>query len=276
MKTISKLQRALFTAALYLSVSHISSAESLTVKSPQGVNAVIELYTSEGCSSCPPADQWISHYAPASSASEGVVALAFHVDYWNYLGWEDAYSKPEFTARQRLLGSINKQRTIYTPEFFVNTKEVRRSGTIPSQVATINNIDSAWDLVLTSSISADNDDIISVNFSGETKTTPNETELYLALYENNIVREIKRGENRNKTLSHDFVVRDWIGPIHFKKTGQIEYSHSITIPSDSKAENTGIAAILVEKKTGSTLQAVKSNLKKLFIGNKLNTHNIIE
>lgn len=264
MKTLSKLQKVIITAAFCLSGSNISYAESLTVKSPKGINAVIELYTSEGCSSCPPADKWISRYSTASAANDGVVALAFHVDYWNYLGWEDAYSKPEFTARQRLLGAINKQRTIYTPEFFVNSKEARRSAKIPAQVASINNTVSTWDLSLTSSTSEESRNVISVNFSGVAKTSSNDTELYLALYENNITRIIKRGENRNKTLSHDFVVRDWIGPIAFENTGHIDYSLAIKFPSDSKVENTGIAAILLDKNTGLTLQAVKSDLKNLF------------
>ena len=264
MKSHPEIRISLYTIAFFLAVPSISLADGLTVKSPPGTNAVIELYTSEGCSSCPPADKWISDYAPASKANDGVIALAFHVDYWNYLGWKDVYSKPEFTARQRLLGSINQQRTIYTPEFFVNATETRRANRIPKSVAKINNTPSTWDLVLTSSLEGGSKNTVSVEFKGVAKAEPKGTELYLALYENNIVRKIDRGENKNKTLHHDFVVRDWIGPISFKKGNSINYKHTIKMPLDSDAQNTGIAAILVESKTGTTLQAVKSNLKSLF------------
>lgn len=264
MKALSNLQKILPVVAFSLTVPNFSYAESLTVKSPMGTNAVIELYTSEGCSSCPPADKWISNYSAASSSDDGVIALAFHVDYWNYLGWEDVYSKPEFTERQRLLGSINKQRTIYTPEFFVNASETRRTGKIPSHVAKINNTPSTWDLTLTARTMPESHGTLSMTFKGVAKITASDTELYLALYENNIVRKIRRGENRNKTLNHDFVVRDWVGPVFFEDAEKMEYSHTISFPADSKRQNTGIAAILVNTKSKLILQAVKIDLKTLF------------
>lgn len=264
MKALSNLQKILPIIVFSLTVLNFSYAESLSVKSPLGTNAVIELYTSEGCSSCPPADKWISNYSSASSADDGVIALAFHVDYWNYLGWEDAYSRPEFTERQRLLGSINKQRTIYTPEFFVNTSETRRTGNIPSRVAKINNTPSTWDLTLTARTTPESHDTLSVTFNGVAKIAASNTELYLALYENNIVRNITRGENRNRTLNHDFVVRDWVGPVFFEDAEKMEYSHTISLPADSKRHNTGIAAILVNSKSKLILQAVKADLETLF------------
>ncbi len=264
MKSYTILQKTISSLVICLSIASVAEAQSLTVTSPSTTNAVIELYTSEGCSSCPPADKWISNYQPAFKADDGVIALAFHVDYWNYLGWEDAYSKPEFTARQRFLGKINKQRTIYTPEFFVNATETRRTGKIPAKVAKINSNPSAWNLTLTSSTTTSTSKELSLKFNAVNQANSEDAELYLALYENNIVRKIGRGENKNKTLNHDFVVRDWIGPINFKSAQEIEYAHTISFPADSKVQNTGVAAILVDAKTGKTLQAVKSDLKTLF------------
>ena len=99
------------------------AGEPISVNSNQHQTAVLELYTSEGCSSCPPADRWLEKLVTTPQADLDVLALAFHVDYWNYLGWEDRFSSPAYTKRQRVLGANNQQRTIYTPEFFVLNRE---------------------------------------------------------------------------------------------------------------------------------------------------------
>ena len=101
------------------------AAETLTVVSGQQQTAVVELYTSEGCSSCPPADQWLEALIQIPRDELDVLALAFHVDYWDYLGWKDRFGSPRHTSRQRQLGANNNQRSIYTPEFFVDGIEAR-------------------------------------------------------------------------------------------------------------------------------------------------------
>jgi hypothetical protein len=80
------------------------------------VNYVAELFTSQGCSSCPPADQWLTSIA----RKPAVVAVSFHVDYWDYIGWRDTLASPAFTARQKAYAAAQNERNVYTPEVIVN------------------------------------------------------------------------------------------------------------------------------------------------------------
>src|SRR4051812_1006762 len=92
----------LVALAMSLALSPIAQAQSCSVRSGPVKNALVELYTSEGCSSCPPADRWLSAM-PAPGGQPQVVPVAFHISYWDDLGWKDAYADPRFTERQRAL-----------------------------------------------------------------------------------------------------------------------------------------------------------------------------
>ena len=94
------------------------ASETIVVDSGQKQVAVVELYTSEGCHSCPPADRWLNKLEATLRDDFEVLPLAFHVDYWNYLGWKDRFSSRAYTSRQRQLGTNNQQRTIYHPGIF--------------------------------------------------------------------------------------------------------------------------------------------------------------
>ena len=84
--------------------------------------SVVELYTSEGCSSCPPADRWLSTLMPDAKAGR-LLPLAFHVNYWDYIGWKDPYAQAAFSRRQRELADRRGARTIYTPQVVVDTRD---------------------------------------------------------------------------------------------------------------------------------------------------------
>ena len=102
------------------------ASEVCSKSSPTHSAALLELYSSEGCSSCPPADKLLSQLATGSDANL-LVPLALHVDYWDYLGWQDRFASSQFTARQRTLSAATHSNTIYTPEFFLNGQEFRGS-----------------------------------------------------------------------------------------------------------------------------------------------------
>ena len=127
----------------------VQATETITVESNGQKTAVVELYTSEGCSSCPPADQWLEALVETESDDIDVLALAFHVDYWDYIGWKDRFASPKYTSRQRQLGANNKQRTIYTPEFFVGGKETRGTIRVLNEIRTSNEMHAEIDLKLT-------------------------------------------------------------------------------------------------------------------------------
>ena len=91
---------------------------------------VVELYTSQGCSSCPPADAFLA----SLSDDPGVIPLALHVDYWDYIGWADSFASPHFTARQKAYAHAEGSKTIYTPQFIVGGRD-RVIGNSPGEVA---------------------------------------------------------------------------------------------------------------------------------------------
>ena len=92
--------------------------------SPSTRTALVELYTSEGCNSCPPADRWLSRQTEREWDARQVVALAFHVDYWDRLGWKDRFAQPAFSARQRALAAQQGSRTVYTPQVLVSGRSL--------------------------------------------------------------------------------------------------------------------------------------------------------
>ncbi|MER2582862.1 MAG: DUF1223 domain-containing protein, partial [Candidatus Competibacter sp.] len=96
------------------------AAASCRAQSGPGQAALVELYTSEGCSSCPPADRWLADLAAEPSLKGKVVPLALHVDYWDDLGWRDRFAQPDFSARQRALTAAQGSKTVFTPQVMIN------------------------------------------------------------------------------------------------------------------------------------------------------------
>src|SRR6478736_5854565 len=94
-------------------------------KSGPKTAALVELYTSEGCSSCPPADKRLSQFPAHGHSLEQVVPISLHVDYWDDLGWKEPFAQPQFSERQSWLVHANGHKTVFTPHFFVSGTEVR-------------------------------------------------------------------------------------------------------------------------------------------------------
>ena len=241
-----------------LAASFSASASECHGKSPEHKVALLELYTSEGCSSCPPADRWLSNLAEGQFDEQQVVPLALHVDYWNYLGWKDPYSSKEYSKRQRRLGDVNNLRTIYTPQFVLNGEDLRgwykRSGT-DGPIEKVNNEKAKASIEMTLKKNGASNLAVSASVELSEGQSADGYGLYLALFENGLVSDIPRGENTGKTLHHDYVVRQLIGP--YKLTGQSgSLSESFAIDSAWKHKNLGVAAFVQNAKTGDMLQAL--------------------
>src|SRR5271165_2157908 len=101
----------------------IAQSAPLTFQSIGKQTALIELYTSEGCSSCPPAETWMSRLKESSGLWKDFVPLAFHVDYWDYLGWRDPWGKRVFSDRQQAYAQSWRSDSVYTPGFVLNGRE---------------------------------------------------------------------------------------------------------------------------------------------------------
>ncbi len=118
------MRRALWLAAALWCVTAV--ADPVVIESPVERVAVLELFTSHGCSSCPPADAWLRGLVDYPGLWRELVPLAFHVDYWDSLGWPDRFARSEFSQRQRDYERSGGLPTVYTPGFVLNGEEWRR------------------------------------------------------------------------------------------------------------------------------------------------------
>ncbi|HSY26283.1 MAG TPA: DUF1223 domain-containing protein [Burkholderiaceae bacterium] len=238
------------TTVLCLAPLTLASAQTCSKQSPSHTVALLELYTSEGCSSCPPADHAVSALQKAASA-DLVVPLALHVDYWDYIGWTDRFAKPGFTQRQRWLADLTGSHAVYTPEMFIAGRELRDwPDALASNIGTINRKLAQASIGI--KIGAEAGGKLPVEIS--TKTTPG-AKLYIALYENGLSSSVKAGENNGVVLRHDYVVRDWIGPITLSTDGDSVSSRVLSVPSSSISRQLGVAAF-VQNRAGEVLQAL--------------------
>jgi len=172
---------------------------SLTFQSAREQTALIELYTSEGCNSCPPAETWLSRLKESPGLWKDFVPLAFHVDYWDYLGWGNPWANKSFSDRQRAYAKQWRSDSIYTPGFVLNGKEWRDwSGRKDGPKSA-----GAKAGVLTVSSSGTNR--WQVNFA-PANTGEAGYEVHAALLAGNLSSNVKAGENRGRLLRHDFAV----------------------------------------------------------------------
>src|SRR5258706_10682079 len=117
----------LLFAALALSMGTAQAAQC-TAKSDGKTVALVELYTSEGCDSCPPADRWLSSLGPRGFAPDRVVPIALHVDYWDYIGWKGPYARAAHSARQRKMAKLARAAMVYTPQVLLQGQDFREWG----------------------------------------------------------------------------------------------------------------------------------------------------
>src|SRR5215471_17040646 len=171
---------------IWLAVGYIFASEPKSFESGDTQNSLIELFTSEGCSSCPPAEKWLSALKSTSDLWKKVVPLAFHVDYWDHLGWRDRFAKPEFTSRQQCYAATWGGDSVYTPSFVVNGKEWR--GWFGNAVPTTST------KVGVLRVSFGNNAKLSATFTREI-TQARALALKVALRENDLESDVKRGEN---------------------------------------------------------------------------------
>jgi hypothetical protein len=229
--------------------------------------ALVELYTSEGCSSCPGADRQLTQLRGAVDADARVVPIALHVPYWDDIGWKDPYAQPGFAQRQRALVNAHASRSVYTPQFFVSGSEARDwPGTLREQVRRINRQTAALTLDVAVAPSVGSPSMPSVTLHTTVQARHAQmasSELYLALTESSLVSKVLRGENSGVTLHHDHVVRAWIGPITLPAlaTGaSVEVSPSVTLLPGWQRERLAVVAFAQLPRHGAVLQALHAPL----------------
>ncbi len=184
---------------------------------------VVELFTSQGCSSCPPADEFMEVLA----ARDDVIALSLHVDYWDYIGWKDEFADPMHTKRQRGYAEYGGRRSIYTPEMIVNG-ETDIIGAKPMKVATAIEAHKARPSLVDMTVSHTGNQLeVGLQSTGAVSEP---LLVHMVHYQPERVSNITRGENAGRTIAYVNVAQDWRvlgswdGVQPFQKTVQVEQS----------------------------------------------------
>ncbi len=180
------------------------AAAPCTATSGATVPVVVELYTSEGCDSCPPADRWLSKTIVERSKDAAFIPLAYHVDYWDYIGWKDPFAQAAFTQRQSSLAASTGASGVYTPQFFVNGKDDRSWTSGSARLASTAR--ASIKFAVSSSWKGEGS-AVTLAVSGKFADPAPGVRLRYAVTENGLVSAVKAGENRGATLHHDAVVR---------------------------------------------------------------------
>jgi hypothetical protein len=165
----------------------------LSLRSGPAAVPLIELYTSEGCSSCPPAEKWLGQLKDSSDLWSSFVPVAFHVDYWDRLGWADSFARPEFTRRQYAYAARWGTRSVYTPAFVYAGREWRDRAERPVLAP-------VGELTLVAV-----GDVYRIRFA---PIEPDSYEAHVALLAGGLVSDVRRGENSGRKFTHEFVVMD--------------------------------------------------------------------
>jgi hypothetical protein len=218
---------------LSLGMAIISPAAESRFESGARQTALLELYTSEGCSSCPPAEAWLSRLKDNPGLWKQFVPLAFHVDYWDRLGWRDRFSSKRWTERQSRYAALWHSESVYTPAVVVNGREQR-----------------AWPVTNLSQPNDKQAGLLRVTTNDGKKFAlefrpPKETEkdweAHLAMLASGISSNVRAGENSGRNLEHDFVVLDLQNAEMISDSG----TERVRLTSDASAEPGARKAIAV-------------------------------
>lgn len=235
----------------------IAAAQCEAQSRPQTV-ALVELYTSEGCDSCPPADHWLSSLGERGYGAERVVPIALHVDYWDYIGWKDPYAHQRFSNRQRKMAQLAKVAFVYTPQVLLQGRDFRAwrdAEAFERAVARVNGQPAKARLSLAlEGRSRDAFDVV----ASATLLDPAQradAALYLGAYENKLSSAVTAGENRGKTLPHDYVVLQWVGPLEFA-AATLSAKERLPLLPNAVPAHSGVVAFVQNRATGEVLQAL--------------------
>jgi hypothetical protein len=215
-----------------------------TAESGTRITPVLELYTSEGCSSCPPADRWLSGFK-----GRDVVVQAFHVGYWDYIGWVDRFAAPAHTTRQRELAARNGLRNIYTPQVVVDGRDWPQWGNAQSPVTGPRG---------TARIHIDLKQLADNRFEATVTPTAGAAPSWAAYWtvtEHGHSSRVKAGENAGEFLKHDFVVRQYIQGGTYPG-GSMPQKLSLRSVAATPGHERHINLVVVEPQSGRTLQAL--------------------
>ena len=233
---------------LLLTLTAFRGAEGFTplvLHSGETQIPLLELYTSEGCSSCPPAETWFSSHKENPALWKKFVPVAFHIDYWDYFGWTDPHASADYSVRQRAYANAWHTGSMYTPEFVLNGMEWK-----PDTFGIPTSSHTAGSLHATLSDSGK----VEILFKPANRLSYSYV-MEMALLGCGLSNSVARGENAGKTLHHDFVAS---ALLKSKLTPDEEgnYKAVITLPSHTSMPSSAIAIWVRPEQSLTPVQAV--------------------
>lgn len=210
-----------------LTIAVVNSKADTTVRSGPSKVALIELYTSEGCSSCPPAEKWLGELRGDPGLWEKFVPVAFHVNYWDRLGWRDVFATRESTEREYRYAQVWHASSVYTPCFVRDGEEWRPR----DRPASPNSSQAAGELTITRTSEGE----CRVTFvpSHGVKDLPANLDVSVALLGAGIVSPVRAGENSGRELHHEFVAVAWMTEALLHRDDGSSYATlTLKVPSD--------------------------------------------
>ncbi|MFZ5542830.1 MAG: DUF1223 domain-containing protein [Pseudomonadota bacterium] len=235
------MHKSLIALAAGLAATACAAAELCSVHTGSQRTTVVELYTSEGCSSCPPADRWLSSLRPG----QGTVALAFHVDYWDRLGWVDRFASPRHTQRQYQRQQASGARFVYTPQVLLDGRDWRGWPATPPRSTVPAEVSVGLQRIGTEAVAR------VAPHAGA--AVPEQLSGYWAVVEDGLVSRVKAGENAGATLRHDHVVRHY-EPLVPWPAGQ---ARQLRWPWPSAGRGQRVVLVVTDAATGLPLQAAE-------------------
>jgi hypothetical protein len=240
-------------AALILCASQSIYAAECSAKSGTQMVPLLELYTSEGCSSCPPADKWLSGLKPDPKR---VIPLAFHVDYWDYIGWKDKFSKAEYSDRQRKTAAFAGAGFVYTPQFVMNGRDFKGwdNSRLNEAIEKNQKTASRANLTLNATTLASGEITLQASAKAVNSADIKNADIFIVIYENKLVSQINAGENHGRELKHDYVVRHLFGA--YQLSNQNEFSKSFNLTPEWKGRQAGAVIFVQNSLNGEILQSL--------------------
>lgn len=248
-----------FAAALLLAALFASPRDREPNPPKDRVPVVVELFTSEGCSSCPPADKLLMRLAdeqPIGGAE--IIALSQHVDYWNRLGWKDSFSHGRFSQRQQNYSRQRWPGKVYTPQMVVDGSVEFVGSDASAARDAIKAAAKRSKAKVEIEVGARNSNTVPVAIRiRELPIGNGRAEVILAVTEDGLSVDVSRGENGGRKLSHTGVVRGWrvIGSIDISKATPFEATESVALSPDWNPEKLRIVALVQQAPMGKIIGA---------------------
>jgi hypothetical protein len=247
---VSTLAAAMLAASA-LAVAAPTAPSTCTAASGARTLPLVELYTSEGCNSCPPADRWLSsHFAAGTPVA---AAVAFHVDYWNDLGWNDRFSSHDFTERQQRVAAANGLSFVYTPQVVVQGRSVSEWRNDFAAIAALRDRPPAASIAIHATRTGAAIDVDARASLAAARDRAG-AHLFVALTSDGLESAVKAGENKGVTLHHDGVVRALREGSAADAAGALALSARFALPADGRAPK--IVAFVQDPARGDVLQSL--------------------